>query len=228
MHSERVYEQSHYQKAFAEAFDTEKAITIERIVEAIAAYERSLITADTPYDRFVRGDLSAMTPQQIRGMALFESFGCVTCHYGPNFSAASIFDYSMPRRIFPANPTPFEERYDLLEKKIGSEGQGRAVWRVPSLRNVALMGPWLHNGAVTELEEVVRIMAAAQLGWSDHYLLWSTMSHTPQEIDCPVPTDQQVNGIVAFLHTLSSDRLVKQRKNAISDNRDTDVTNKVM
>lgn len=208
---DRVEAKREYREAFAQVYGVDAPITIDRIAGAIAAYERTLITPDTPYDRFVRGDTDALTPAQLRGMALFESIGCINCHHGPNFSAASIFDDRSPRRIFPVNPTPYEKRYRLLLK-----GGERGVWRVPSLRNVALTGPWLHNGAVKELEEVVRIMAAAQLGRAGHYLLWSERDATMREIDRPVPTEDEVADIVAFLNALSSERLVKEKKVATS------------
>lgn len=203
---ERVRGKSKYRAAFAAVFGASAAITIERIVAAIAAYERTLSTADTPYDRFVRGDADAMTPSQLRGMALFQSLGCINCHFGPNFSAASVFDSRSPRRIFPANPTPYEQRYDLL-----LEDGTRGVWRVPSLRNVALTGPWLHNGSVDELGEVVRIMAAAQLGRAGRYLLWSGAEGTLKTVARPAPSEQEVLDIVSFLNALSSDHLVSQK-----------------
>lgn len=199
---ERVRAQAHYRAGFARAFGPGVPITIERIVEAIAAYERTLVTPDSAYDRFVGGDLDALTPAQLRGMAAFESFGCIACHFGANFSAASRFDDRAPWRLFPAAPTPFAQRYDL-----GPDGAGRA-WRVPSLRNVALTGPWLHNGAVTDLAEVVRIMASAQLGRSGHYLVWSAADGTLRETDRAAPSEREVDDLVAFLNALSSDRLL--------------------
>ncbi len=208
----RVLEQERYYKAFADAFGAKTRITIDRIAEAIAAYERTLITPDTPYDRFVRGDINALTPAQVRGMALFQTVGCVTCHHGPNFSAATIFDNSLPQRIFPSNPIPQEQRYNLLLEYSDSSGTNRGVWRVPSLRNVALTGPWLHNGAVNKLEEVVRIMAAGQLGRAGHYLLWSDKESTVSEHNQPKLRDEEVADIVAFLNALSSDRLIARRK----------------
>lgn len=208
---ERVRAQPHYRSAFAQAFGADKAITFERIAQAIAAYERTLITIDTPYDRFVRGDLSALRPDQLRGMALFQSVGCINCHFGPNFSAASLFDSRAPRRSFPANPTQYEQRYDLVrDTGAAAAGTGRGVWRVPSLRNVALTGPWLHNGEVTELKEVVRIMASAQLGRSGHYLLWSDQDRVLRVVDRQVLSEAEINDIVAFLHALSSESLAKK------------------
>ncbi|MGB1110264.1 MAG: cytochrome-c peroxidase, partial [Gammaproteobacteria bacterium] len=205
-----VASQPTYQQSFARAFGEGVRIDMERITQALAAYERTLITPDTPYDRYVRGELDALTDAQLRGMALFESTGCVSCHFGPNFSAASVFDDQAPLRVFPANPTPMEQAFDLLDQAQVASLGGRPVWRVPSLRNVALTGPWLHNGSVDKLEDVVRIMASAQLGWSGHYLLWSSETRTLREVDRPQPSDEQVADIVAFLHALSSDALSKQ------------------
>lgn len=203
---QRVQSNADYSAQFDKAFGVNTTITIERIVEAIAAYERTLITPDTPYDRFVRGDRDALTAAQLRGMALFQSAGCINCHFGPNFSAASVFDRRMPLRIFPVNPTPYEERYNLVKDK-GISANGRGVWRVPSLRNVALTGPWFHNGSVKKLDEAVRVMASAQLGRSGHFLTWSDRDKVLTEINRPALSDLQVQDIVAFLQALSSDRL---------------------
>lgn len=210
---ERVNARAAYRQAFDAAFGAGTPITIERIAEALAAYERTLITPDTPYDRFVRGERDALTPAQLRGMALFQSLGCITCHFGPNFSAASVFDRRMPLRPFPLNPTPYEARYELLADR-GASSNERGVWRVPSLRNVALTGPWFHNGSVTRLEEAVRIMASVQLGYSGNYLVWSSGEGRLREIDRPVLSEQQVSDIVAFLKALSSERLARQSQTA--------------
>lgn len=217
---ERVKAQAHYQTAFAQVFGPDKPINITRIAQAIAAYERTLITPDSAYDRFVRGDTQAISAQQIRGMALFESLGCITCHYGPNFSAASSFDDTAPRRIFPSHPSHYEKSYPLLETAPSNGRPYRAAWRVPSLRNVALTGPWLHNGAVDDLEEVVRIMAASQLGLSGQHLLWSPNSRTLSKVNRAELSQKQVDDLVAFLHALSSEQLLKaQQTGSAEDTR---------
>jgi cytochrome c peroxidase len=204
---ERVRGNPDYRPQFVAAFGDD-TINIDRIAKAIAAYERTLITADTPYDRFVRGDTSALTPRQLRGMGLFQSVGCISCHFGPNFSAASLFDTTQPLRPFPTTPVPFQVRYRLTEDTGNApllSGQG--LWRVPSLRNVALTGPWLHNGAVTELEEVVRIMSSAQRGYTGRMLRWSDRDRVLHEQTQRKLREDEVQDLVAFLHALSSDRL---------------------
>lgn len=198
----RLADDPGYRDEFARAYGDRQAITLTRIAQALAAYERTLITVDTPYDRFVNGDLDALSPSQLRGMALFESVGCVLCHRGPNFSDASLLGGQSPFRVFPANATPYDEKYRLL-----LEGGRRGTWRVPSLRNVALTGPWLHNGSVDRLDEVVRIMAGAQLGRFAGLLNWLNDDHSLGKVDRSPLSEREVRDIVAFLESLSSDRL---------------------
>jgi cytochrome c peroxidase len=228
--AQRVVEDKTYRAAFDRAFGKGSEITFERIAQAIAAYERTLITPDAPYDRFVRGDRTALTPAQLRGMALFQSTGCIACHTGANFSGASfvnLTDGDPPSgvandngrfRMFPGNDTPYVQRYALTaDKGAAGPGSDRGIWRIPSLRNVALTGPWLHNGSVDKLEEVVRIMAASQLGASvdgapqlGRTVFWSPDERSVSKVDRPVLSDADVQDIVAFLHSLSSDELARK------------------
>lgn len=164
----RLADDPSYQHDFAMAFGVDRhsgAITAVTVAAALAAFERTLVTADTPYDRFVRGDAAALTPLQIKGLALFESVGCVHCHAGPTFSGASAFDGKAPYRAFPARTLP-----ELGALQLGADpgratlGSAAGVWRIPSLRNVAVTAPYFHNGSVADLKEAVRIMARTQLG----------------------------------------------------------------
>jgi cytochrome c peroxidase len=208
---ERVRHSPEYRRDFEAVFGPGESITIEHIAQAIAAYERTLITPDTPYDRFVNGDLDALSPAQLRGMRQFQRLGCVQCHYGPNFSGASLFDARAPLRIFPIFPTPFEQEYRLTQDSGAAEpGSGRGSWRVPSLRNVALTGPWFHNGSVIELEEAVRIMTSVQLGYTGRYLVWSDSHKAMKELNRPRVDEQTIQDLVAFLHALSSEMLVQR------------------
>ncbi|MET0064746.1 MAG: cytochrome c peroxidase [Candidatus Thiodiazotropha sp.] len=207
----RARENPDYPAMFELAFGRGAEITAEHLAQAIASYERTLITPDTPYDRFVNGDLEALSANQLRGMSLFQSVGCVNCHFGPNFSGASLFDDRAPLRIFPIYPTPFEARYRLTQDSgAASPGSGRGSWRVPSLRNVALTGPWLHNGSVDDLAEVVRIMSSVQLGMTGSYLVWADDLKVMTRLDSPRLSEAAVADLVAFLQALSSDSLVKR------------------
>lgn len=228
--AQRVREHADYREAFDHAFGAGSAITFERIAQAIAAYERTLISNDTPYDRFVRGDTAALSPAQLRGMALFQSLGCVACHAGANFSGAAFnnldlgdpVDGVMPNngrlRMFPANDSTYVQRYRLADDK-GAAGPGsaRGIWRIPSLRNVAITGPYLHNGSVDNLDEVVRIMATSQLGaqvggavHSGRKVFWSPDERSVSQVGRPELSEEDVRDIVAFLNALTSDRLASK------------------
>jgi len=149
----------------------------EEVLDALAAFQRSLVTPDSPFDHFLRGDRSALTPDQERGWALFKGFGCVACHQGVNVGGNLFQRFG----IFAERPvvTPADlGRYTLT----GQEGD-RHVFRVPSLRNVALTAPYFHDGGTATLDEAVRTMAKSQLG------------RTLQ--------DQEVQQIVQFLDSLT-------------------------
>ncbi len=202
---------------FAAAFGDAAPIAPATIARALAAFERTLVTPDAPFDRFLAGDAAALTPQQLRGMALFESVGCIVCHAGPGFSRASLLAPEEGRaglRRFPSLATPYTTKFRFTDD-LGAARSGTAgIWRVPSLRNVALTGPWFHNGAVDDLAEAVRIMATVQAGRvvtdEPHVaprISWDPETrrltrHTPSPL-----REDEVAAIVAFLEALTSDRL---------------------
>lgn len=205
-----------YIEPFAAAFPAQPSVTIDNIAKAIAAYERTLITPDSPYDRFVKGDSSALSAQQIRGMALFESTGCVFCHSGPNFSAASIFADDIPFRLFPSVPdTEYEQQYGFTDDPGAApvhSGSKPGIWRIPSLRNVNRTGPYFHNGSVASLEEAVRIMARVQLNKSlsnsatdDSSIHWLPGDRRLAVATQQALSDSEVDEIVAFLKALDGD-----------------------
>jgi len=222
---QRIRDNPTYREPFARAFGADQPMTITQITAAIAAYERTLITTDTPYDRFVRGDEQALSAAQLRGMALFQSVGCILCHSGPNFSAASVFDPPpATQRLFPVFDSPkYMTRYNL-NKDVGANepGSKQAVWRVPSLRNVALTAPYFHNGSVDNLPEAVRIMATVQRGKrvsndanDNQTIIWSSQDRTLARIESAPLSDRDVNDIVAFLKSLSSDSLLARSKSGV-------------
>lgn len=156
--AERVKENAEYKQAFASIFGGSAPVNISNIAKAIAAYERTLITPRAAYDRYVAGDESALSPQQLRGMALFQEKGCRNCHLDPTFSSAGRVKPFGIYRTFPVFPdNAFVRKYGLME-----DGKPR-MWRVPSLRNVARTAPYFHNGSVKRLEEAIRVMAVSQL-----------------------------------------------------------------
>jgi cytochrome c peroxidase len=221
----RVRQASEYRALFDDAFGEGTAITIGRIVKAIAAYERTLISNDAPYDRFVRGDGNALTKSQKRGMALFLSLGCRRCHTGPNFSGASLVGPKATYRPFSVSRSPRALAHGLGDDK-GRAGKAAktGIWRVPSLRNVALTAPYFHNGSVTDLAEAVRIMAATQLNAlvgdvgepPKLEARWSPATRSLETSERIRVTDGDIADIVAFLEALTGARLasrVQDRRN---------------
>ncbi|MCI5076693.1 cytochrome c peroxidase [Oricola sp.] len=215
----RVREDEAYRPLFDAAFEAGAPVTIDGIVKAIAAYERTLVSNDAPYDRFVAGDEDALTFAQKRGMALFLSLGCRQCHAGPNFSGASLVGPKAVYRPFSVSRSPRAIAFGLGDDK-GRAGADAAsgVWRVPSLRNVALTAPYFHNGAVDDLAGAVRIMAATQLNAlvgeagepPEMELRWSAATRTLETIERTRVTDRDVADLVAFLEALSGDRLASR------------------
>lgn len=162
----------------------ENAITSAKVTQAIAAYERTLITPDSPFDRFMRGDKSALTPAQQQGMQAFQKAGCALCHNGPMLSD-----------------------FKLHAIGLTDSATRRTEFRTPSLRNLKHTAPYMHHGGSTTLDEVLlfydRLMdqAAETLEGGD------TSSLPPLD-----PLLRQMNmlpedhePIKAFLESLNSD-----------------------
>jgi cytochrome c peroxidase len=177
-----------YRPYFEQAFGSGDVVTMDNAAKAIAAYERTLITPGSAYDRYVQGDRKALTPQQVRGMNTFAAVGCVTCHRGPNFSGPPMPMGQGFFVKFPLNPqSPYVAKYGLMKDPgrydVTHSAADRNVWRVPGLRNLVYTAPYMHNGSVKTLPEAVRVMASTQLS--------TTL------------TARQVNDITAFLESLT-------------------------
>lgn len=156
-----------YVEAFEKAFGPGK-VTIDKIVKAIASYERTLITSKSPYDRFVKGDKKALGASAKRGWALVQSVGCVSCHNGPMFNGPPLPVGVGFYQKFPVFPDAELEKQYRFSEDLGryaetKQESDKNMWRVPTWRNVALTAPYFHNGSVAKLEEAVRIMAKTQL-----------------------------------------------------------------
>lgn len=186
---ERINQIPGYIKLFKIAFPKDKnPVTIQNTVNAIAAYERTLITPDSRFDLYLKGNKKILTAQELRGMKTVETVGCTACHYGPNFSGPIPPEKEGHFQKFPQNPNPaLMKKYkldeDLGRYEVTKKEEDKHVFRVPTWRNVALTAPYFHNGSVKTLQEAVRIMAKAQL-----------------DVDL---TSTQVDDIVAFLNTLN-------------------------
>jgi len=170
-------------RTYRDAFNTVYGRPPERplVLDALAAFERSLVTTGAPFDRYLHGESDAIGPEEKRGYELFKSHGCVACHQGVNvggnlFQRFGVFDD-------PLVGGPVTEA-DMGRLILTGKEEDRAVFRVPSLRNVAETGPYFHDGRAATLEEAVAEMARVQLG----------RTLLPRDVDL----------IVRFLRTLSA------------------------
>lgn len=160
---------SQYRNLFTEVYKEKNPINLKNIGDAIAEFERTLITYDSPYDHYQNGDKKAMSQAAQRGHKLFQSTGCPTCHQGQNFSGPKLPAGNPFLMKFPL----FEDK-EIIKKYQITEDKGRFeftkneadknFWRVPSLRNITTTAPYFHNGSVTTLKEAIRVMAKVQLG----------------------------------------------------------------
>jgi cytochrome c peroxidase len=122
--------------------------TLKNTVRAIAAFERTLITPHGPFDAYARGNKDALSISEKRGLILFiGKAACVQCHNGPTFTDSRFHRLGMPRRA----PGP----EDVGRYAVSGHDQDRGAFRTPTLRNVSLRAPYMHDGAFTTLEEVV-------------------------------------------------------------------------
>ena len=172
-----------YGVAFEQAFGKD-SISKDNATKAIAAYESTLITPHSPYDNYVAGDKSALTEQQVRGMNTVQELGCTSCHSGPAFNGPGMF------QLFPVHSNPyFAAKYHFKNDKglaeVTKKADDEHLWKVPTLRNIALTAPYFHNGSVKTLDEAVLVMGKLQL---DKDL-----------------TKEQVADIVAFLNGLTGE-----------------------
>lgn len=178
-----------YRQQFVAVFG-EDSVTYDNIAKAIAAYERTLITPNSPFDRFMRGEKTALSAQAQRGMKMVEELGCTACHSGPNFAGPALPVGTGFYQKFPTfADNSYVKRYGLttdhgrfgLTKQVAD----KFMWRVPTLRNVAETAPYFHNGSVKTLDEAVKVMAKTQLN---------------KEL-----TKNQVEDIVVFLTSLTGE-----------------------
>ena len=187
----RVNQISGYVSAFKKAFPKDKeAVTIDNLARAIATYERTLVTPNSPFDKYKKGNKKALTVQQVRGMKLVEEIGCTSCHTGENFAGEGFKMGQGHYQPFPQIPgSKFDKMYDLLSDKgryeVTKKDEDKNHWRVPTWRNVALTAPYFHNGKVQTLDEAVRVMGMTQLG---------------MELN-----NDQVADIVSFLNSLTGE-----------------------
>jgi cytochrome c peroxidase len=169
-----------YKKAFADAY--RDGVTAANVLNALASYERTLITPDSRFDQFLRGDSNAITAEEKSGYEKFKQYGCIACHQGVNVGGNMFQKFGVMTDYFAVDGKQSDA--DLGRYVVTRDDDDRHVFKVPSLRNVALTAPYFHDASAATLEAAVDIMFRVQLG------------RTAAEGDR--------KAIVAFLKTLSA------------------------
>lgn len=178
-----------YRSLFAGAFGGEQPVTAENLGRAIGAFERTLLANNSPFDRYMRGDKSAMTEEQVRGMQRFEQVGCIKCHNGPMFS-----DYKLHVMGVPDNPA-------LPASDGGVENT--YAFRTPTLRNIEFTFPYGHNGMFRTLRAVVGFYESTIAGKSRNpNVSYEELDPLLRELQ---NVDEEDTDLIEFLYTLSDD-----------------------
>lgn len=173
-------------KPFMQRFESvyPGGLSAENIVDAIAAFEETLLTPDAPFDRFLRGEADAIDAKSREGYRRFTEFGCISCHQGVNVGGNMFQRFGVMGDYFHdrADRVPIREadygRFNVTHQEVD-----RYVFKVPGLRNVALTAPYFHDGSASSLKDAVSVMGRYQLG--------RDLSH------------EDIESIEAFLHTLT-------------------------
>jgi cytochrome c peroxidase len=186
--TKRIRSIQEYVALFNEAFGSPgNNVTTENLGKAIAAFEQSLISNNSAYDRYVSGDLDALTLSQKNGMLLF--FGkanCATCHSGPMFSDFSLYNLGVA------------DNEKLVSPDLGASG--KRLFRTPSLRNVSHTPPYMHNGTINTLADVLEFYNTGSAETND-----TSIKKRPLHL-----TANEQQDIVSFLEALTDDNYDKE------------------
>lgn len=150
-----------YRPLFERAFPGQSnPVTPENMGRAIGAYERTLVTP-APFDRFLRGDTGALTVAQRTGLWTFVETGCASCHNGVDVGGNSFRKFGVVEDYWKATGS---KEIDKGRYAVTHDSVDMYVFKVPMLRNVAMIPPYFHDGSVASLPQAVRVMARVQLG----------------------------------------------------------------
>ncbi|MES2260432.1 MAG: cytochrome c peroxidase [Pseudomonadota bacterium] len=156
----KVAQDAQYRRAFAAAY--RDGVTKANIQNAIATFERTLITPNSRFDRYLRGERNAITDAEKMGYAKFKQYGCVACHQGVNVGGNMFQKFGVMGDYFAQRGKP--SGADQGRYLVTGKADDRHVFKVPGLRNVALTAPYFHDASARTLEEAIDVMFKYQLG----------------------------------------------------------------
>lgn len=195
---DRIKDIPEYQKLFASVFDEPDAVSVDNLAKAIAAFERSLVTNNSRFDQYMRGDQDAILISEKEGFELFKSVGCVNCHNGPMFSDYKMHVLGAPENNKLARPDAgFKDTF---------------AFRTPTLRNLRFTPPYMHNGSLSSLKKVLEFYEDIANGKERNEHV-SVQKYDPfvRELDLSV---KEMSQIISFLNTLNDtdfDKTIPER-----------------
>ena len=172
----RLNNNKFYKKLFKKVYKTDN-IKYWMVLDAIAEFEKALITPNSKFDRFLRKETN-LSPLEKKGYLLFKQLGCITCHNGINIGGNS---YQKIGAINPYDKAPVGDRYEITKREFD-----RYRYKVPSLRNIVLTAPYFHDGSVETLQEAIDKMAYHNLGFR--------------------LSEEEKKALIAFLKTLTGEK----------------------
>jgi cytochrome c peroxidase len=181
-----------YVALFDQAFNTSggNGVTKDNIGKAIANFERSIVSKNSPYDQYVQGQRDALTINQKKGLLLFYGkANCASCHAGPMFSDFGLYSLGIKHNDKVATPDK-------------GNSENKYLFRTPSLRNVTLTAPFMHNGTIGTLKEVVAFYNQGVSQNPD--ILPGDIAIRPLGL-----SETEIDDITAFLHALTDDAIDK-------------------
>ncbi len=177
---DRLSQNQSYTEAFEEVYGHQP--DKRAILDALSTFQRSLVTPNSAFDRFISDDSGALSGLEVEGYRLFKDYGCASCHQGANVGGNMFQRFG----IFTSPPQGSSSGDgDLGRFTLTHNPADKGVFRVPSLRNVELTGPYFHDGRVTDLSEAIAIMGVSQLGRK--------------------LTSDEIKALLAFLKTLTGE-----------------------
>jgi len=188
-----------YVQLFDKAFNGSggSAVTFDNVTNAVAAFERTIISNNSPFDRYAAGDPTALTAEQRRGLSLFRSLKtrCFECHGFPNFANADFKVIGVPDM-----PGHAQEKEDLGRGEIEGGEPYHHAFKIPTLRNIALTAPYMHNGRFQTLEEVIDFYATGGGHGGG-----KNLKNIDDKIRRFSLTAEEKRDLVAFMHALTDE-----------------------
>jgi cytochrome c peroxidase len=174
---EKLKKSQEYKNLFQKVYND--TIKEEYVIDAIVEFEKALITPNSKFDRYLKGEVNILSHVEKEGFELFKSYGCISCHNGVNIGG------NLFQRVGIVKQIKYENKY-LGRYNVTKDEEDKYFYKVPTLRNIELTAPYLHSGEIKTLREVVTFMMEYQIGVT--------------------PNAAEVNHIMAFLRTLTGNR----------------------